>query len=244
MTARILGVDVDGLTLPEAADKAMALAGSGKSAYVCTPNPEMIWLSRSDPALRDALAGADMAVADGVGVLCAAKLLGAPLPQRVTGYELMEALLAKGPGRVYFLGGKPGVAQRAAQAASRRWPGLTVAGCRDGYFSDAAPVLADIAAAEPDVILVCLGCPRQERFMAEAKTILPRGLMMGLGGSLDVLAGDVPRAPERWRGAGLEWLYRLIKQPSRIRRMPRLIGFAAAVLGEKIKRGLRRAPNV
>lgn len=235
MSIRVLSVCFDHLTLASAADRAMELIRSGKSAYVCTPNPEIVWMCRSDPALDAAVDGADMTTADGTGILWAAKLLGQPLPERVTGYDLMTAVLERLSGRVYFLGGKPGVAQRAAQAVSARYPAVIPAGCRDGYFDDPAPVLTDILAAEPDLILVCLGSPKQELFMADARKTLPRGLMMGLGGSLDVLAGDVPRAPERWQKAGLEWLYRILRQPRRLVRLPKLAAFVLAVLGQKVK---------
>ena len=236
MRPQVLGVRFDALTVPEAADRALALTAAPRSASLCTPNPEILWLCRKDAALRSAIAGADMTLADGAGIVWAARTLGDPLPGRAAGYDTLLALLERFAGPVYLLGGKPGVAERAGQAITRRYPAVTVAGCRDGYFSDPAPVVADIASSGAALSLVCLGSPKQELFMAAAKDALPRGLMMGLGGSLDVLAGDAPRAPERWRAAGLEWLYRLIRQPWRIGRMPRLAGFVAAVLAEKYKR--------
>ena len=236
MRPQVLGVRFDALTVPEAADRALALTAAPRSAYLCTPNPEILWLCRKDAALRSAIAGADMTLADGAGIVWAARTLGDPLPGRAAGYDTLLALLERFTGRIYLLGGKPGVAERAGQAIPRRYPAVPVAGCRDGYFSDPAPVVADIASSGAALSLVCLGSPKQELFMAAAKDALPRGLMMGLGGSLDVLAGDAPRAPERWRAAGLEWLYRLLRQPWRIGRMPRLAGFVAAVLAEKYKR--------
>ena len=236
MRPEVLGVRFDALTVDKAADRALALIGGGRSAYICTPNPEIVWLCRKDERLRQAVNGADLSLADGTGIVWAARTLGTPVPERAAGYDTLLALLERFQGRLFLLGGKPGVARRAADAITGRYPGVTVAGCRDGYFPDLAPVLAELGAAEPDLVLVCLGSPKQELFMAAAKSALPRGLMMGLGGSLDVLAGDAPRAPERWRAAGLEWLYRLIRQPWRIGRMPRLAGFVAAVLAEKYKR--------
>ena len=243
MKSDILGVRFDGVTLSQAVDRVLDLAAAGRGGYVCTPNPEIVWASRKDAALRAALAGADLTLPDGTGVVWASRVLGAPLPERVAGYDLLLALLERAPGRVYYLGGKPGVAERAAKAAEARY-GARTAGCRDGYFDDPAPVLAEITAAAPDLALVCLGSPRQERFMAWAKAQGAAFLMLGLGGSLDVLSGDKPRAPERWRDAGLEWLYRLLRDPRRIGRQMRLPLFAGAVLAERIKkRGSEEPPS-
>ncbi len=241
MTAQVLGVSFDGLTMVQAVDKALTLAAEERCSYVCTPNPEIVWAAQRDAGLRDAIAGADMTLADGVGVVWAARQLGAPLPERVTGCDLMTALLDKSTGPVYLLGGKPGVAERAADEIKARFPAVTVVGTHDGYFDDPSPILAELAALSPRLIFVGMGSPKQELFMARAKKILPRGLMAGVGGSLDVLAGDVPRAPESWRRHNIEWLYRLFHQPSRITRALKLPLFAGAVLIKKA--GLRRAPK-
>ena len=241
MTAQVLGVSFDGLTMAQAVDKTMALAAEERCSYVCTPNPEIVRAAQKDMGLRDAIAGADMTLADGVGVVWAARQLGQPLPERVAGCDLMTALLEKFSGPVYLLGGKPGVAERAADEIKKRYPAVTVTGVHDGYFDDPSPILAEITALSPRLIFVGMGSPRQELFMARAKKILPRGLMIGVGGSLDVLAGDVARAPEAWRRHNIEWLYRLIRQPSRIKRALSLPLFAGAVLIKKA--GLRRAPK-
>ena len=241
MTAQVLGVSFDGLTMAQAVDRALALAAEDRCSCVCTPNPEIVWAARKDAGLRDAIAGADMTLADGVGVVWAARQLGTPLPQRVTGCDLMTELLDKFAGPVYLLGGKPGVAERAADEIKTRFPAVTVAGVHDGYFDDPSPILAELTALAPRLIFVGLGSPKQELFMARAKKILPRGLMLGVGGSLDVLAGDAARAPEAWRRHNIEWLYRIIHEPGRIKRALSLPLFAGAVLIKKA--GLRRAPK-
>ena len=241
MTAQVLGVCFDGLTMAQAVGRALSLAAEERCSYVCTPNPEIVWAARKDAGLRDAIAGADMTLADGVGVVWAAGQLGTPLPERVTGCDLMTESLEKFSGPVYLLGGKPGVAARAADAIRTRFPAVTVAGIHDGYFDDPSPILAELAALAPRLIFVGLGSPRQELFMARAKKNLPRGLMIGVGGSLDVLAGDASRAPEAWRRHNIEWLYRLLRQPNRIKRTLKLPLFAGAVLLKKA--GLRRAPK-
>ncbi len=241
MRADVLGVSFDGLTMDEAAQRVLSLVESGRSAYVCTPNPEIVWAARKDAGLRDALAGADLTLPDGVGIVWAARQLGTPLPERVTGCDLMTRLLETFTGPVYLLGGKPGVAERAGSVIRQRYPAVTVTGTHDGYFDDPVPILAELSAAAPRLIFAGLGSPKQELFMARARQVLPGGVMVGVGGSLDVLAGDVPRAPAFWRRHNIEWLYRLLRQPRRIGRQLRLPLFAGAVLLKKA--GLRRAPK-
>lgn len=242
MRASVLGVTYDGFTMAQAVDRALELIAERRSAYVCTPNPEIVWECGKNAALRAAVAGADMTLADGVGIVWAARTLGCPVPERVTGYDFLLALLGRFEGRVYLLGGGPGVAEDAAGTIARRFPGADVCGCRDGYFDDNAAVLAGIQAASPDLLLVCLGSPKQEIWMAENRQRLDVGLMAGLGGCLDVLGGRVKRAPEVWIRWKLEWLYRLLRQPGRLKRQLRLPAFALAVLAEK-RRKKGRGPE-
>jgi N-acetylglucosaminyldiphosphoundecaprenol N-acetyl-beta-D-mannosaminyltransferase len=216
----VLGVPFDAVTLEEAVQKGMTLTQSGGRAV--TPNPEIVWACQTAPAVMDAVAGADLILADGVGITKAARKLGRPLPCRVTGadwfFKMLEACALSGK-RVFFLGGKPGVAQRAKERAEAQYPGLIVCGTHDGYFSDDGPVLDAVKAAGPDFLAVCLGAPKQELWMARNAGQLGGTLLAGLGGCLDVLAGTVKRAPKILQKAGLEWLYRVICQPSRIKRL-------------------------
>ncbi len=240
MTAEVLGVRFDGVTVDQAVSRALALMETGRGAYVCTPNPEIVWQCRGNAALRSAVAGADMTLADGVGIVWASRVLGCPVPERVAGYDFLLALLARFTGRVFLLGGRPGVAGEAGEAIRRRFPAVTVCGCLDGYFDDDGPVLEAIRQAAPQLLLVCLGSPRQEIWMAAHQKDLNVGLMAGLGGCLDVLSGRVRRAPEGWIRLHLEWLYRLLREPARFRRQMCLPAFVLAVLSEKIKKaGLR-----
>ena len=135
--------------------------------------------------------------------------------------------LAKG-GRLYLLGGKPGIAEKAAEHLTAKYPGLVICGTADGYFQDEAAVVERVHKARPDVVFVCLGAPKQERFMAAHQQELTCGLMIGLGGSLDGFAGVVKRAPQWMIRCNLEWLYRLLKDPSRLGRMMRLPKFIRA----------------
>lgn len=235
MRQDILGVGVDAVTLDGAVAWALEAMEERRSAYICTPNPEMIWQARRDPALREALDGAALSLPDGVGVVWAGKVLGRPLPERVAGYDFLLALLERMSGSVFFLGGEPGVAEEAAAAVEKRFPAVTVAGWENGFFQREEPVVERIRQAAPSLLLVCLGTPRQELFMAAHQEDLPVGLMAGLGGSIDVLAGRTARAPQAWRDRKLEWLYRLVRQPRRIKRQIRLPLFAAAVLAERFR---------
>ena len=225
MKTDVLGVLFDDLTMDEALARAEELMESGTGHYVVTPNPEFIQTAKRDEEFRCLLNGADLAVADGIGVIYAAKILGRPLKEKVTGIGLAAGLcerMAKKGQKLFLLGAKPGVAEEAGEKLRARYPGLTICGVHDGYFTDDTPVVEQIRRSEADVVFVCLGAPKQEKWMARNGEACGAKLLLGLGGSLDVFAGQVKRAPEGWQKLGLEWLYRLIKQPSRIGRMARL----------------------
>ncbi|MDR0325625.1 MAG: WecB/TagA/CpsF family glycosyltransferase [Oscillospiraceae bacterium] len=226
----VLGVPFDAVTPEEAVRKGLALMETG--GRVVTPNPEILWLCHTDPAVMDAVAGADLILADGVGVTRAARKLGRPLPCRVTGADWLSRMLgvcAENGKKVFFLGGKPGVAETAA----RNCPGVTVCGVHDGYFKEDGPVLEAVREAKPDVLIVCLGAPKQELWMYRNREALSGILMAGLGGSLDVLAGHVKRAPVWIQKIGFEWLYRALRQPSRVKRLFVIPKFLRAVAKQK-----------
>lgn len=240
MRVPVKGVGFDRVSLSDAAEKGRELMDLPGGHYVVTPNPEIVWLARKRADLMEAVNGADLVIPDGIGIIYAAKILGTPLIQRVPGIELTTALLGYAAGAglpVYLLGAKPGVAERAAERLKEQHPGLAVVGCGDGYFKEDAPVLERIRASGARLILVCLGFPRQELWMAAHKDEVGQALMLGVGGSMDVFAGDVQRAPEAWCRAGLEWLYRLLKQPSRLKRMIKLPVFLLSVVWERICHG-------
>jgi len=194
-------------------------------------------MARKDPAYARILAGADLVLPDGVGILYAARILGHPLKCRVPGIEFAAALMermARTGKRLYLLGAKPGVAQTAAENLRTQYPGLVVCGTHDGYFQNDAPVAADIRASQADVVFVCLGAPKQEKWIAANGTATGARLLVGLGGSLDVFAGTVKRAPKAFQRLGLEWFYRLLTQPSRFGRMAKLPFFLVTAAGERI----------
>lgn len=224
MKIDILGVAFDALTLDEAAERADALMLAGNGGSIVTANPEIVLRCRKDAAYAAAVNGAQLVLADGVGDLYAAKILRTPLPERVAGADLVprliERLAARG-GSVFLYGAKPGVAQRAGEALAGAYPGVRIAGTENGYISDETALFAALEREKPDLLLLGLGAPRQELWMARSRRRVD-AVMIGVGGFLDVLAGDIPRAPETWRRLGLEWLYRLLREPRRIKRMIRL----------------------
>ena len=220
-----MGVGFDDLTLEEAVAAGEKLAQGPGFSYVVTPNPEIVDLARADAGYRDLLNGAGLVLPDGIGVVYAAKLLGRPLKGRVPGIDFATGLLdrlAKNGGKLFLLGAKPGVAEQAAARLKAAHPGLGICGTNDGYFKDSAPVVEKIKEAAADVVFVCLGAPKQEKWMAQYGPETGAHLMAGLGGALDVYAGNVKRAPVLWQKLGMEWAYRLIRQPSRIGRMAKL----------------------
>lgn len=221
----VLGVKFDNTNLDEAVNRGMECVKEHNAAYVVTPNPEIVLAAEKNPDLQYALSAADMVLPDGIGVIYSAKILGTPLEGRVTGIDFatrMMEKLAEINGSVYLFGAKPGVAEKAADNILEQFPGIRVAGTQNGYFEDDAPIIEDINRVKPDFLFVCLGFPKQEIWMHENTSRLDIGIMAGLGGCLDVFAGVAERAPEGFQKAGLEWLYRLYKEPSRIGRMSKL----------------------
>ena len=235
----VMGVGFDNLTKPEFIDRAKAVIESGGKGYCVTPNAEIVYEAVHDEAFRDLLNNATLVLPDGAGVILGAKILGTPLREKVAGIEFGEALcaaMAQTGGKVYFLGGKPGVAEQAAANLMAKYPGLNICGTADGYFKDEAQVIAQINEHAPDILFVCLGAPKQEKFMRAHMDELNVHLMLGLGGSLDGYAGVAKRAPQWMINLSLEWLYRLIKEPKRLGRMMRLPKFVLICAKEKGRR--------
>lgn len=234
-----MGVGFDDLTRDGAVALCKNLIEEHRSAYMVTPNPEIVMASWDDPALREAISNADLVIPDGIGVVKAAKILGTPLKERLPGIEIGEAILqyaAQSGKKVFLLGAKPGVADLAADRMREMFPDIDICGVNDGYFKDDAAVIEKINAAKPDFLMVCLGFPKQEMWMAQNASKLDVGLMAGLGGSLDVFAGTVLRAPEKWQRMNAEWLYRCIKEPWRFKRIARLPLFILKAIAKRIRK--------
>ena len=239
MKREVLGIAFDDLTREEAAQAGAALLEEDKFHYVVTPNPEFILAAGKDEEFRRVLNSADLVLADGIGVVYSAKIQGTPLKGRVPGIEFAEDMLAcldRRGGRLYLLGARPGVAEEAGRRILEAHPGITLCGAQDGYFKDEEAVLLKVAAARPDLLFVCLGAPKQEKWMARWGRHTGARLAIGLGGALDVFAGKVERAPEAWRRLGLEWAYRLKKEPQRAGRMAKLPLVLVKAAGQRFKK--------
>ena len=246
----ILGCRVDAVGRDEAVSRIAALANSGRPGLVVTLGVEMVMAAQRDPEFRSIVNGAALVTCDTVGLLLASRLRGGPLRERVTGVELVDALAARsaslGDVRLYLLGSAGDTAQRAADVLRTAYPGAIVAGARDGYFSasEEPSVVAAIRASGANVVLAGLGSPRQERWLAQNLAASGAGAGLGIGGSLDVYAGNVARAPAFFQRTGLEWAYRLAKEPWRWRRQLALPRFAVAALGEALTaRTHRKTPS-
>ncbi len=234
--SHILGVPFNVMTVDEAMSLFISCLDKPYCNVVVTPNPEGVMLARRDKSFYDALIDADLCLADGTGIVLASKLTRAPIGNRLRGYDTVTELFSRlaALGRetsVYFLGCAPGIAEIAAKNTAEKYPPLKIAGFRDGYFTaEEETLIADeIKTLKPDILLVGMGMPRQELF-AHTHRDLPVKLVFCVGGSLDIMAGNVKLAPAALRKLGLEWLYRLITQPSRARRMLVLPKFAALAL--------------
>jgi N-acetylglucosaminyldiphosphoundecaprenol N-acetyl-beta-D-mannosaminyltransferase len=198
----------------------------------------MTMFAQRDSRFRNLVNRAALSLCDTIGILLASRARGGPIRERVTGIDLIEPLVERGAKgedlRFFFFGGGPGVAERAAIALRQRHPGVTIAGTRDGYFTptQSPTIVAQIRASGANVLLAGLGSPKQEYWLEEYLAGTNCGVGIGVGGSFDVLAGTVPRAPRMWRQVGLEWLYRLMREPSRWRRQLALPRFAVAAARE------------
>lgn len=240
---RILGIRVDNV------DMATSLAQIGRliddyqnkktnqTAQVITLNAEGVYLAAADAEFAAIIEDADLVTPDGRGVLWAANKLGQPLAERVTGIDLLEqsvALAAQKGWRVYLLGSVEGVADEAAAQLHKRYPGLQIVGTHNGYFrGHDDDVIADINVRRPDLLFVALGMPMQEKWLARFRRHLHVAVAVGVGGSFDVVAGHIKRAPHIWQKMGLEWLWRLLKEPQRIGRAMVLPRFMIKILKSK-----------
>ncbi len=230
---KILDINVNSITMERAVEKGLEFIKEGGFHCVFTPNPEIIWLSQKDAELKEALNNASMLLPDGIGVVMASKIKKQPMPERVGGYDFTREML-KQPGISFFLfGAKPGVAEKAAENLRKENPDIKIAGTRNGYFDDEKEtdeIINEINNSGADVLIVCLGVPKQERWIYRNREKLKPSLSIGVGGTLDVIAGEVKRAPDIFIKLNLEWLYRTVKQPSRIKRNWVLFAFILKVI--------------
>ena len=230
----ILGVNVDAVTMAEAVAHVTEAMDVRANVMIATANAEMIMRATHDEELRDILNAAALVVPDGAGTVWAARHLGHAMPERVAGYDLAQELLRRAPAegrRIYFFGAAPGVAEKAKEKAEQLYPGIEIVGVRNGFFSpaDNAAIIAEIRAARPDLLLVALGVPKQEKWIAAHLAELDVPVAIGVGGTLDVMAGVMKRAPYWMQKAKLEWLFRGLMQPKRAGRLLALPKFVLKV---------------
>lgn len=238
MRTEVLGVGFDNINMEQALDRGMELIAEGGPHLVVTPNAEIVQIARKDPEFMEIIGKADLVIPDGIGVVYASKILGRPIGARLPGCDYAAGLMermAKSGHKLFLLGAKPGVAEEAAEKLTEAYPGLSVCGTHDGYFKEDGPVAEAIRQAGADVVFVCLGAPKQEKWIAKNGAATGASLLIGLGGSLDVFAGRVERAPEFWQKINMEWLYRGLKEPTRLKRIIKLPLFLVSALGARIK---------
>lgn len=234
-TVDILGIPVDSITMKEAVERVGSFMEEGGVHCIYTPNSEIMMAAQRDPQLRSIMLDADMLTADGAGVVLASRILGHGVPEKVSGFdlvcELFKSYAHKGM-RCFLLGSAPGVAQEAAKNISADYPGLIVAGWQDGYFSEDQDeeITNTINEANADILLVAMGAPKQEKWMFSHKDRLNVKVCIGVGGTVDILSGKSKLAPDFFRRNGLEWLYRLCKEPKRAVRMLDLPRFMTRVI--------------
>ena len=237
-TVTVLDIPIAAVTMKQAVAAVEDFITAKKTHLIATANAEMIMMAQQDGELASILKQADLVVPDGAGVVWASRYLGHPVPERVAGYDLSQQLLqqaAQKGYRVYFFGAAPGIAVQAQAVAVARYPGLHIVGVRDGYFSvqEEDEIIAEIKASQSDILLVALGVPKQEKWLAKNLHRLATPVARGVGGTFDVMAGVVERAPLWMQQASLEWLYRLLQQPQRFLRMLALPQFVLRVLYAK-----------
>lgn len=236
----ILGINFISITMERFVDLIVKRIEEETKTFIVTANPEIVMYAQRDSNYKKLLKEANFVVPDGIGIVKAAKLLNLSLHERIPGFDLMMNLLKaanKHNKKVYMLGGQKEVLLGAEKSIRNRYPNVEIVGSHHGYFNWEDPsVINDIIKTRPDLVFVALGFPKQEKWIHEHIDKVEKGIFIGVGGSFDVLAGKVKRAPFLWQKLNLEWLYRLIQQPSRWKRMLVLPQFALKIIILKQKR--------
>jgi N-acetylglucosaminyldiphosphoundecaprenol N-acetyl-beta-D-mannosaminyltransferase len=215
--------------------------------FVVTANPEFMMETKKNSEFKQALISADYVIADGIGIIYASKLLGTPIETRVPGFEVMQELLSIAQEKqlsCYFLGASERTIEKTVDNILLDYPQLHIAGYHHGYIdSNDEEVVNDVKNAEPDLVFVAMGFPKQEQWISTYLPLFKKGIFMGVGGSFDIFAGNTKRAPAIWQKLNIEWLYRLIKEPTRWRRMMQLPLFIIEILKKQKTKPDRRIPN-
>ncbi|MDV6378230.1 WecB/TagA/CpsF family glycosyltransferase [Sporosarcina sp. GW1-11] len=236
MKEEVLGVSVNTENYDELIPKVFANIDEGKKSLVVAINPEKLMKAKEDPELKALLNRAEFQIPDGIGVILASKLKKGQIRSRVTGIDMMDRIVQEAAvrgKRIFLYGAKPGVAEAAAAKLQTMYPEIQIAGVQHGYEKDVQVVLDAINQAQPDILFVAMGSPKQEQWIEQHREHLYPTLFQGVGGSFDVLAGNIKRAPIAFQKMGAEWLYRLLLEPSRIKRQMNLPKFLVEVYKKK-----------
>jgi N-acetylglucosaminyldiphosphoundecaprenol N-acetyl-beta-D-mannosaminyltransferase len=236
---KVLGYQFVNSSMDELVDEVCSRIVISKKTFIVTANPEIITYAYSDPRYQKILKSSDFVIPDGAGIIVASKILHDPLKERLAGFDLMERLLQaanQNHYRVYFLGTKPSIIPLAVERINLTYPNIEIVGFHHGYFHGSGENIAKEAAERnPDLIFVGLGFPKQETWISDHLHYFSKGVFMGGGGCLNVWAGVDKRAPKVWRDLNLEWCYRLIKQPSRTKRMKAIPVFLKRVIRKEFE---------
>lgn len=238
----VLNIEIDNYTKQELLNQLLDSLKSNRRQFLITANPEIIMMANKDPNFARVIQEADYVVADGIGLIIGSKIIGHPLKERIPGVELMQDLLEmadKNHLSVYFYGAKQEVLQKLITVINQNYPGLEIVGSSDGYSGSAGKVAKQIEMTAPDLVFVALGAPRQETWIYNHYRNFGKGLLIGVGGSFDVLSGTVKRAPKIWRQLNLEWLYRILTQPARWKRSMLLPAYLVKILKIRLKKRQR-----
>lgn len=232
---KILGVKIHQVTNESAYNKFLSLMEEPRLSMIVTPNTEIVMMAQQDAELKEILQEAELVIPDGIGLVYASKIHQLGLTERVTGIDTMERMLKychNTKKSIYLFGGKPGVADKAAERINECYPNVQIKGIRDGYFKkeEEDKIINHINEVKPDILFVALGAPKQEKWVYANKKTLNVKVAMGVGGAFDVWAGVSKRAPKIFQDMHLEWFYRLLKEPSRVGRMMSLPKFMIKVL--------------
>jgi N-acetylglucosaminyldiphosphoundecaprenol N-acetyl-beta-D-mannosaminyltransferase len=237
---KILDIPFVNIRFDEMVQETVQRITTSKKTFIVTANPEIVMFAKRNDFYKKSLLIADYIVPDGFGILLGSKILGSPLQERVTGFDLTVKLLGlavKNGWSIYLLGGTEDTNEKAASNMLIQYPGIKLAGRHHGYFdTNEEEIIEKVKASKADIVLVAMGFPKQEQWISSHLRLFEKGIFIGVGGTIDVLAGTIKRAPLFWRKSNLEWLYRLIKQPSRWKRMLFLPLFVLDVVKSKFIR--------
>jgi N-acetylglucosaminyldiphosphoundecaprenol N-acetyl-beta-D-mannosaminyltransferase len=233
----ILNMNFDAVTLDQLMSQILLYTDKQEKCFIVTANPEIVVHAIENSCYKHSIHKANYVVADGIGIVMASKLLNDPLPERVAGFDTMMKLLCvanENKQSVYFYGAKPDVMEKFKNTIQVEYPNISIVGYSHGYMKDTSTIVEEIKNAQPDYVFVALGMPKQEEWIANNIDNFNKGVFIGVGGSFDVLAGEVKRAPDIWIKYHLEWLYRVIQEPIRFKRLFKLVKFSFLVCKEKL----------